>query len=152
MTNFSFRPAIADDLPRIIALLTDDVLGATRERGMRSEFACYEAAFAEISADPNQLLCVAEKGGQVVGTLQLSFIPGLARGGAKRGQIEAVRIAAEQRGQGIGKAMFDWAIGECRARGCALVQLTSDTSRTDAHLFYERLGFVASHIGYKLAL
>ncbi|MEQ9123796.1 MAG: GNAT family N-acetyltransferase, partial [Alphaproteobacteria bacterium] len=81
-----------------------------------------------------------------------SFLPGLSRLGMTRGQIEAVRIAADRRGSGLGEAMFAWAIAECRNRGCALVQLTTDKSRPDAHRFYERLGFVASHEGYKLAL
>ena len=88
----------------------------------------------------------------VVATLQLSFIPGLARRGALRAQIEAVRVADACRGGGLGAAMMAWAIGEARRRGCALVQLTSDKSRTSAHRFYERLGFVATHEGMKLAL
>jgi GNAT superfamily N-acetyltransferase len=87
-----------------------------------------------------------------VATLQLSFIPGLARRGALRAQIEAVRVADACRGGGLGAAMMVWAIGEARRRGCALVQLTSDKSRTSAHRFYERLGFVATHEGMKLAL
>jgi GNAT superfamily N-acetyltransferase len=90
--------------------------------------------------------------GAVVGTLQLSFIPGIARTGAWRGQIEAVRIAQALRGSGVGQQMFEWAIAQCRARGCTLVQLTTDKGRPDAHRFYEKLGFVASHEGYKLGL
>ena len=104
------------------------------------------------AADPNQLLIVAVFDGRIIGTLQLSFIPGLARRGALRGQIEAVRIAADYRNVGLGRQMMDWAIAKCRSRGCALVQLTTDKSRPDAHRFYERLGFKASHEGYKLAL
>jgi GNAT superfamily N-acetyltransferase len=88
----------------------------------------------------------------VVGTLQLSFIPGIAHTGTWRGQIEAVRIAADRRSSGLGQEMFEWAIAQCRGRGCRLVQLTTDKSRPDAHRFYERLGFVASHLGYKLTL
>jgi GNAT superfamily N-acetyltransferase len=91
-------------------------------------------------------------GENVVGTLQLSFIPGIARRGAWRGQIEAVRIAAPYRSGGIGQQMFEWAIEEFRAHGCTLVQLTTDKGRPDAHRFYEKLGFVASHEGYKLSL
>ncbi len=87
-----------------------------------------------------------------MGTLQLTFIPGLARGGALRGQIEAVRVARSHRGAGLGRAMMNWAITECRARGCGLVQLTTDRSRTDAHRFYDGLGFVPSHVGYKRVL
>jgi len=95
---------------------------------------------------------VAERDGQIVGTLQLSFLPGLARRGALRAQIEAVRVAQGERGSGLGAAMMGWAIEEARRRGCALVQLTTDKSRADAHRFYARLGFVASHEGMKLAL
>ena len=105
-----------------------------------------------IAADTNQQLVVAVQGDTVVGTLQLSFIPGMARRGAWRGQIEAVRIAAPLRGSGLGHRMFEWAIDTCRARGCQLVQLTTDKTRSDAHRFYESLGFVASHEGYKLTL
>ena len=93
---------------------------------------------------------MVEDGSQVVGTLQLTCIPGLVRAGTKRGQIEAVRIARDRRGNTLGEAMFAWAIDECRARGCTLVQLTTDKARPDAHRFYDRLGFKATHIGYKL--
>jgi len=148
----SFRRAVAADVPALVALLADDVLGAQREQTQPEGFERYMAAFALIEADPNQFLCVAEREGQIAGTLQLSFIPGLSRGGALRGQIEAVRVAAGMRGQGIGQAMLDWAIGECRVRGCGLVQLTTDRSRIEAHRFYDGLGFVASHVGYKKQL
>jgi ribosomal protein S18 acetylase RimI-like enzyme len=144
-----FRRATADDLPAIVALLADDVLGAAREA--RGDPA-YAAAFAAIAADPNQLLAVAEDGGRIVGCLQLSFIPGLSRRGMWRGQIESVRIAASHRGAGLGRRMFDWAVEACRARGCGLVQLTTDKARPDARRFYESLGFVASHEGMKITL
>lgn len=147
-----FRAARAEDLPAIIALLAEDVLGATREAPGPPPDPAYAAAFDAIAADPNQLLAVAEVAGEVAGTLQLSFIPGLARRGAWRGQIEAVRVAARHRGAGLGAEMFAWAIGQCRERGCTLVQLTTDKARGDAHRFYERLGFRATHEGYKLAL
>ncbi|WP_242679708.1 GNAT family N-acetyltransferase [Paracoccus nototheniae] len=150
--DLQFRKARAADLPAILALLADDRLGAAREASPADGLAPYLAALAQIDADPNQFLCVIEQAGRVAGTLQLTFIPGLSRGGALRGQIEAVRVARDLRGAGIGRAAFDWAIAECRARGCALVQLTTDRSRADAHRFYEGLGFQASHIGYKLLL
>jgi GNAT superfamily N-acetyltransferase len=95
---------------------------------------------------------VADQDGDVVGTLQLTIIPGLARKGTRRGQVEAVRVRSDQRGNGLGGQLMDWAVEESRRRGCALVQLTSDASRVDAHRFYERLGFVASHQGFKLRL
>lgn len=130
----------------------DDVLGRTREDSSEPGAEPYMAAFAAIDVDPHHLLAVAVDGEEIVGTLQLSFIPGLARKGAWRGQIEAVRVASTRRGGGIGKEMIEWAIAECRHRGCRHVQLTTDKRRTDAHRFYEGLGFVASHVGYKLAI
>jgi GNAT superfamily N-acetyltransferase len=152
MADLAFRRAQVDDLPAIIALLADDVLGQQREDASSPPNTRYVDAFKAIDADPNQLQAVASLDGQVVGTLQLTFIPGLARKGAWRGQIEGVRIAAAHRSSGLGQRMFEWAIAECRSRGCNLVQLTTDKERPDAHRFYERLGFVGSHIGYKLAL
>jgi GNAT superfamily N-acetyltransferase len=143
------RRAAADDVPAIVALLTDDVLGAGREG---TDPAPYEAAFAAVDADPAHLLVVADDGGTVVGTLQLSFLPGLSRGGALRAQVEGVRVAAAARGRGLGEAMLRWCADEARRRGAALVQLTTDRRRPDAHRFYERLGYVASHVGMKLEL
>lgn len=109
-------------------------------------------AFAAIDRDANQMMIVVESAGSVVGCLQLSFIPGLSRLGAWRGQIESVRIASSLRGSGLGRAMFEWAIARCRERGCELVQLTTDKARPDALRFYESLGFKASHEGMKLSL
>jgi ribosomal protein S18 acetylase RimI-like enzyme len=146
------RAATACDLPAILALLVDDDLGKLREDLGPPLNPRYLEAFAAIERDPNQLLAVAEQGGQVVGCLQLTFIPGLSRLGMWRGQIEAVRVAAAQRGSGVGRAMLLWAIEQCRARGCGLVQLTTDKRRAAAHRFYESLGFQASHEGMKLAL
>ncbi|MEX5727519.1 GNAT superfamily N-acetyltransferase [Rhodovulum iodosum] len=147
-----YRRATAADLGAIVAMLADDVLGASRENASPAVDDCYRAAFAEIDADPNQFLCVVEEEQQIVGTLQLTFIAGLSRNGTKRGQIEAVRIASDRRGGKLGEAMFAWAISECRAHGCSLVQLTTDKARPDAHRFYERLGFEPTHIGYKLQI
>ncbi|NMV41416.1 GNAT family N-acetyltransferase [Ralstonia insidiosa] len=152
MESILFRTARLADVPAIVALLADDALGAQRESLGPTLDACYVAAFDAIAADTNQQLVVAVQGDTVVGTLQLSFIPGMARRGAWRGQIEAVRIAAPLRGSGLGHRMFEWAIDTCRARECQLVQLTTDKTRSDAHRFYESLGFVASHEGYKLTL
>jgi GNAT superfamily N-acetyltransferase len=147
------RPARMSDVPAIVALIAADQLGATRD-GVRDEadLTAYERAFAAIDADPAHILVIAESSAGIVGTMQLSFLPGLARRGALRAQIEAVRVAESARGSGLGAAMIGWAIEESRRRGCALVQLTSDKSRVDAHRFYQRLGFVASHEGMKLRL
>ncbi|KEO50986.1 GNAT family N-acetyltransferase [Thioclava pacifica] len=150
MNELRFRRATAADLGAIVAMLVDDALGAARENASPDLADRYRDAFTEIDADPNQFLCVVEDGQQIVGTLQLTFIPGLSRNGTKRGQIEAVRIASDRRGSKLGEAMFAWAIRECEARKCSLVQLTTDKARPDAHRFYERLGFEPTHIGYKL--
>jgi GNAT superfamily N-acetyltransferase len=152
MTQISFRRARETDLPAIIAMLADDELGRQREDTSHPLAECYKSAFKALDADPNQFLAVVTEDEVVVGTLQLTFIPGLSRKGAWRGQIEAVRIAGHRRGGGLGRQMFEWAIAQCRERGCNLVQLTTDRDRLDAHRFYEQLGFTASHIGYKLAL
>jgi ribosomal protein S18 acetylase RimI-like enzyme len=152
MTEPSIRRATAADLPAIIVLLADDTLGATREDIRTPLNLRYADAFAAIDRDANQLLAVVTEDDAVIGCLQLSFIPGLSRLGLWRGQIESVRIAAGYRSQGLGRFMFDWAIAECRRRGCGLVQLTTDKSRADALRFYEALGFNASHEGLKLAL
>ncbi|GAA4847157.1 GNAT family N-acetyltransferase [Saccharopolyspora rosea] len=149
--TYPLRRAAEADVAAIVELLAADQLGATRED--TAELAPYLRAFREIDADPAQLLVVATtEAGQVVGTLQLTFIPGLARRGALRAQIEAVRVHDEHRGRGLGAEMFRWAVDEARRRGCALVQLTTDKARGDALRFYERLGFVASHEGLKLHL
>jgi GNAT superfamily N-acetyltransferase len=148
------RPASAKDVPAIVALLADDPLGVTRDgatpTGAAEDLRPYLEAFAAIDADPAHLLLVAEADGVVAGTLQLSLLPGLARRGALRAQLEAVRVHRRHRGSGLGRAMVGWAIAEARRRGCGLVQLTSDKQRPEAHRFYAELGFVASHEGFKL--
>jgi GNAT superfamily N-acetyltransferase len=150
MTDVIFRRAGVDDLPAVVALLAEDPLGASRETP--DDPAPYLAAFERLAADPNQRLLVAERAGEVVGTLQLTLIPGLSRRGATRTLIEAVRVRSTERGSGLGTLLIEHAIEESRGLGADLVQLTSDASRTDAHRFYERLGFTGSHIGYKLSL
>ena len=126
------------------------MLGRDREQAVVDP--AYEAALDAISGDPNNRLLVVEEAGAVVGCFQLTFIPGLGRGGAWRAQIESVRVAGSRRGRGTGAAMMRWAIERGRERGCALVQLTTDKRREDAHRFYRRLGFEASHEGMKLLL
>nr|WP_112262201.1 GNAT family N-acetyltransferase [Lentzea terrae] len=130
-------------------MLADDPLGAAREKPGDP---AYLEAFEVIDADPHQFLAVADSGGEVVGTLQLTFTGGLSRLGMTRATVEAVRVRSDQRGGGLGEQLIRWAIDEARARGCGLVQLTTDASRVDAHRFYERLGFTASHVGMKLQL
>ncbi|GAA2523754.1 MULTISPECIES: GNAT family N-acetyltransferase [Streptomyces] len=150
MGDLEIRTAVTDDVPAIVAMLADDPLGAQRESP--DDLTPYVTALERLSSDPNQRLVVAVREGRVVGTLQLTFIPGLSRRGATRSLIEGVRIHAEERGSGLGSRLIEWAIDESRKEGCQLVQLTTDKSRTDAHRFYERLGFTASHTGFKLQL
>ncbi len=152
LTGAKIRKATKDDLEAIVAMLANDPLGSTREDASLPLASAYVDAFHAIESNPNQLLVVATADEDVIGTLQLTFLPGIARTGLWRGQIEAVRIAKAFRSSGLGQHMFEWAIAQCKARGCRLVQLTTDTSRPDAQRFYERLGFEASHIGYKLKL
>ena len=152
MSDLNFRRATFSDLCGILEMLADDALGQQREDIGPPANTAYSDAFEAIEKDPNQYLAIVEDGGEIVGCLQLSFIPGLSRVGMWRGQIESVRIASSYRGSGLGKKMFEWAIEQCRAKGCGLVQLTSDKTRTDAIRFYEQLGFVASHEGFKLSL
>jgi GNAT superfamily N-acetyltransferase len=136
-----------------VDLLAADQLGATRDGVTNDEgLRPYLDAFDVIDADPAHLLLVATEGAQVLATMQFSFLPGLARRGALRAQIEAVRVRHDYWSHGLGAGPFEWAIEEARRRNCALVPLTTDKSRADAHRFYERLGFVASHEGRKLAL
>ncbi|GAA2021267.1 GNAT family N-acetyltransferase [Terrabacter terrae] len=150
MTRLVIRPATRDDVPAIVAMLADDPLGAAREDV--TDVQAYDAAYDRVDGDPAQHLVVADRDGTVVGTLQLSVIPGLSRRGATRSVIEGVRVARGERGTGLGTELVTWAVEESRRLGCSLVQLTSDASRTDARRFYERLGFVASHVGFKLQL
>ncbi|MCX4567893.1 GNAT family N-acetyltransferase [Streptomyces albogriseolus] len=150
MGDLAIRPATIDDIPAIVAMLADDPLGAQRESP--DDLAPYLTAMERLRADPHQHLVVAVREGRVVGTLQLTIIPGLSRRGATRSVIEGVRIHADERGGGLGSRLIEWAIDTSRREGCQLVQLTSDNTRTDAHRFYERLGFTASHVGFKLAL
>ncbi|KUN24341.1 GNAT family acetyltransferase [Streptomyces antibioticus] len=150
MGDLEIRAAGSDDVAPIVAMLADDPLGAQRESP--NDLAPYLTALERLSADPNQHLVVAVREGRVVGTLQLTIIPGLSRRGSTRSIIEGVRVHADERGSGLGTQLIEWAIEESRRQNCQLVQLTSDATRTDAHRFYERLGFEASHVGFKLPL
>ena len=146
----TMRLARRDEVPQIVALLAEDKLGAAREDLSTPLSQAYYEAFDAMAASPDNEMLVAEVDGKIVGCLQLTFIPGLSRLGALRGQIESVRVSGELRGCGHGRRMFEWAIARCREKGCKTVQLTADKSRADAHRFYGSLGFVASHEGLKL--
>ncbi|MFJ3284426.1 GNAT family N-acetyltransferase [Streptomyces sp. NPDC086669] len=150
MGDLEIRPAVADDVPAIVGMLADDPLGAQRESP--DDLTPYLAALERLQGDPHQHVVVAVREGRVVGTLQLTIVPGLSRRGATRSIIEGVRIHADERGSGLGTRLIEWAVDESRRQDCRLVQLTSDKTRTDAHRFYQRLGFTASHTGFKLQL
>lgn len=150
----TLRRAATADTDAVIALLADDPISATRgDVASDVDRPAYEAALAEILADGSNDLLVVELDGVVVGTLQLTSIPGMARRGARRLLVEAVRVRSDLRSSGIGSAMMRWVSDEAApALDAAMVQLTSDAARVDAHRFYERLGYVGSHRGFKYAV
>ncbi|MGH2544119.1 MAG: GNAT family N-acetyltransferase [Ardenticatenaceae bacterium] len=147
-----FRQATRDDLSEIVRLLADDDLGQQREQYQYDLPHAYYQAFEAIERDLHNELIVVESEGRIVGTFQLTFIPSLTFQGGKRAQIEGVRVARGVQGQGIGRAMIEWAIARARQAGCCLVQLTTNKQRADAIHFYTRLGFAPSHEGMKLYL
>ena len=147
-----FRRATGADLPSVVRMLADDELGSQRERVENPLPESYYAAFEQINKDPNHELIVAERNGEVIGTLHLMFLPSISFQGGLRAQVESVRIDRQFQNQGIGGEMMKWAMERARQRGAHVVQLTSHKSRLDAHRFYERLGFEGSHLGMKLSL
>jgi GNAT superfamily N-acetyltransferase len=152
MTEISFRDATRADVPEIVRLLADDALGAQRERHTDPLPQAYYDAFAALRAQAGNRILLAMMDGRIAGCAQLTLIPGLSHIGTLRAQIEAVRIDSSMRGHGIGEKLIRRCIELAREEGCGLVQLTTDKSRADAHRFYERLGFVGSHLGMKLKL
>ena len=152
MDELVIRRATREDVAEIVRLLADDELGRTRERFEEPLPRVYHDAFDEIDRDPNNELVVGVLDGEVVATLQLTVVPHIARMGSRRAIVEAVRVDSRLRGRRLGERLFAWAIERARERGCAILQLTTDKRRPDAHRFYERLGFVASHEGMKLDL
>ncbi len=150
--NLEFRQATREDLPEIIRMLADDFLGAQRERYENPLPESYLKAFEEIEADKNNELIVAELDGAVVGTLQITFTPSISFQGGKRATVESVRVDEKYRGQGIGRELMLFAINRAREENCVSMQLTTNADRTDAHRFYENLGFKGTHLGMKLKL
>ena len=148
----TFRAATAADLPAVLALLVEDVLGKDRERLDAQAVARYEAAFQQIEGQSGNQILLGVRDSEIVAMLQLTFIPGLSHQGALRAQIESVRVKGSERGKGVGKLLFRHAIALSRDAGCAIVQLTTDRRRPDAARFYEALGFEPTHVGMKLAL
>jgi GNAT superfamily N-acetyltransferase len=152
MPPVAFRIANDADLDAIAALLADDAIARTRSGHVEAATPELRAAFASIQDDPDDEIWVGERDGQVVATLQLTFLSGLSRNGMRRALVEAVRVSAGLRGQGIGEQLMQIVMDRARERGCGIIQLTSDLRRTDAHRFYARLGFEASHVGMKRML
>lgn len=150
--QLNFRQAIRKDLPEIVRMLADDFLGSARERYENPLPESYVKAFEEIEADKNNELIIAEKDGDIVGTLQITFTPSISFQGGKRATVESVRVDAKYRGQGIGKELMLWAIERAKEENCVAMQLTTNSDRKDAHRFYENLGFKGSHLGMKLYL
>ncbi len=146
------RRAVRDDLPRIVDLLADDMLGATRETVTTPVADCYVRGFEAIEAQAGNEFLVMVREGTVIGCLQLTIIAGLGQRGKTRAQIESVRVDSALRGQGMGTRLFEMAIERARAQGADIVQLTTDLRRTDAQRFYEKLGFKGAHVGMKLVL
>lgn len=151
-SEVTFRVARVDDLRAILALLADDDVARARSGYAEAPTPKLVAAFEEIERDPNNELLVGERDGELIATLQLTILPGLSRGGMRRAQVEAVRVRADLRGQRIGEGLMAYAIERARQRDCGLMQLTTDLRRADAHRFYLRLGFEATHSGMKRAL
>ncbi|MEQ8164860.1 MAG: GNAT family N-acetyltransferase [Alphaproteobacteria bacterium] len=152
MSDLAIRNATIDDLPFIVGLIAHDTVLDLIDDPAQAQGPDYLAAFQAISSDPNQVLLVAETDAVSVGTFQLTFTPGIFRRGAWRCTIEGVHVSPEHRNKRIGEKMMAWAVGMAKQRGCAMVQLTSNKKRTDAHRFYERRGFSRSHEGFKLYL
>ncbi|MFD8644956.1 GNAT family N-acetyltransferase [Streptomyces zaomyceticus] len=148
--DLALRPATRSELPAVLALLADEETVVDPASIGVAE--AYERAFAAIDADPRNEMLVLTDGELVLGCLQITYTPGLGRGGAERALIEAVRIRADRRGGGLGRELMERAVARAREHGCALVQLTSDKRRADAHRFYSSLGFARSHDGFKLTL
>jgi GNAT superfamily N-acetyltransferase len=152
MNAVIFRRAKREDVSGIVRLLAEDDLGSQRERCEDPLPDSYYAAFQDIESDSNHELIVADQDGAVVGTLHLMYLPSLSYQGGLRAQIESVRVSKLRRGLGIGSEMLKWSLERAKQRGAHLVQLTTHASRTDAHRFYERLGFKGTHLGMKLGL
>jgi GNAT superfamily N-acetyltransferase len=150
--SLTYRKAAEADLPFIVQLLTEDAVRVTEDKPDEPFHPRYVAALRELEADPNQMMMLAVLEGETVGTIQLTFIPGISGLGTRRCLVEAVHISPAHRSKGLGTQMIHWAIEQARERGCGMVQLTSNKKRLDAHRFYERLGFLKSHEGFKYYL
>ena len=145
----TFRDAVREDVPEILALLRDDRFGSERETGAEPE---YMAAWDRIEAEPQNTIVVGEKDGRIVATFQLIFMSGLSHRGTRRAEVEAVRVDVSLRGQGIGRMMMREAERRAREAGCRMLQLTTNAERNRAREFYDGLGYTPSHVGFKTVL
>lgn len=150
--DLTIRPARAGDIPAVVALLAEDEIGHRPDRADPDLMPVYQAAFARILVSGATRLFVAESGGRVIGTYQMTLSPGLLDLGLVRAYVEAVQVAADARGNGIGAALMAHAEATARESGAGRIELGSNRARTAAHRFYERLGFRHSHAGFKLRL
>ena len=151
-SQVTFRVARHADLPSIVRMLADGDLGSRREQYRHPLPETYNVAFEQIESDANHELIVAERDGELIGTLHLMFLPSLSFQGGLRAQVESVRVDKRFQSQGMGSAMMRWTIERARRRGAHVMQLTTHKTRLDAHRFYRKLGFESSHLGMKLSL
>jgi GNAT superfamily N-acetyltransferase len=152
LSDIRIRLAAEGDLDALVALYRDDDLGRAREAAVGDEREIYAAALRRVASDPSTAVYVADWRSDLAGTFQMTITPGVSRRGLVRATIESVRTRSDLRGRGVGGAMMAYALDEARRRGAHVVQLSSNLARSDAHRFYERLGFVRSHAGFKLLL
>ena len=152
MSRLTYRTAMCGDLPFLIGMIVEDSVVSTGDDPADALHDDYVRALKTITEDPNQEMIIAELDGEPVGCFQITYIPGLMRRGSWRGLLEVVHVRADKRNLGLGSEMMRWAIERCRERNCGMVQLTSNKKRVEAHRFYERLGFVKSHEGFKYYL
>ena len=151
--NLTVRRAANADLPEVVKLLQQLSMDGTQREDFGPPLPKrYYDTFKAIEADPSNDLFVADLAGEIVGTFQLTVIPSMRRGGILSAMVEAVVVDERVRGQGVGEAMMHFAIDEARRRHCTMLHLTSNKARTDAHRFYERLGFEKTHEGLRMAL
>ncbi|HEY8565403.1 MAG TPA: GNAT family N-acetyltransferase [Beijerinckiaceae bacterium] len=152
MSAATIREARAEDIEAVARLFAEDSLGGHGDRWDESTRPAYEAAFAAIAASPQNHLFVLEEAGAVVGTFQVTFLPGFSGRGALRAKLEGVQVRGDRRSRGYGALMIAHAEAVARAGGAASLALTSNKARTDAHRFYERLGYARTHEGFKKTL
>jgi GNAT superfamily N-acetyltransferase len=150
--NLSHKKASKSDLPRLVELLIDDELGSKRDGDFEKNKKSYEDMFDLIDKDPNQYLMVILQEDKIIGTCHLTLVPSLTYKGKIRCQIEALRVCSKMRGKGMGHWVIREAIEWGKKNKAKIFQLTADKRRERVKKFYESLGFVPTHDGYKMNL